>query len=70
MRSIIEKYSLTPGVGVVVFDPVPCRQEPWAMPCSPAERRVKCHQTRYSDPKPSTVHQTGASPHKSLGRLK
>src|SRR5262249_506197 len=26
-------------------------------------RRVKCHQTRYSDPKPSTVHQTGASPY-------
>ena len=25
-------------------------------------RRVKCSQTRYSDPKPSTVHQTGASP--------
>jgi len=24
-------------------------------------RRVKCSQTRYSDPKPSTVHQTGAS---------
>src|SRR5262249_8028362 len=24
--------------------------------------RAKCRQTRYPDPKPSTVHQTGASP--------
>jgi hypothetical protein len=28
----------------------------------PPSRRVKCHQTRYPDPKPSTVHQTWASP--------
>jgi hypothetical protein len=26
------------------------------------DRRAKCRQTRYPDPKPSTVHQTGASP--------
>src|SRR5262249_10590578 len=25
-------------------------------------RRAKCRQTRYPDPKPSTVHQSGASP--------
>jgi hypothetical protein len=25
-------------------------------------RRAKCRQTRYPDPKPSTVHETGASP--------
>jgi hypothetical protein len=29
---------------------------------TPRSRRVKYHQTRYPDPKPSTVHQIGASP--------
>ena len=32
----------------------------------PPSRRVKCSQTRYSDPKLSTVHQTGASPKPSF----
>ena len=31
-------------------------------------RRIKCHQTRYPDPKPSTVHQTGAIPGCLLNR--
>jgi hypothetical protein len=26
-------------------------------------RRAKCRQTRYPEPKPSTLHETGASPH-------
>jgi hypothetical protein len=32
------------------------------------DRRAKCRQTRYPDPKPSTVHQTGASPKSPWGR--
>src|SRR5215475_8949015 len=27
-----------------------------------SNRRAKCRQTRYPDPKPATVHETGASP--------
>src|SRR5271165_5544147 len=30
------------------------------------DRRAKCRQTRYPDPKLSTVHETGASPHVDL----
>jgi hypothetical protein len=32
-----------------------------------AQRRTKCRQIRYPDPKPSTVHQTGASPYYTEG---
>src|SRR5262249_54724791 len=31
-----------------------------------SNRRAKCRQTRYPDPKPATVHETGASPESSL----
>jgi hypothetical protein len=30
-------------------------------------RRAKCRQTRYPDPKPATLHETGASPHGWFG---
>jgi hypothetical protein len=36
-----------------------------------SNRRAKCPQTRYPDPKPATLHETGASPRllKSLARV-
>ena len=30
-------------------------------------RRAKCAQTRYPDPKPATLHETGASPNYGFG---
>jgi hypothetical protein len=35
----------------------------------PPNRRAKCRQTRYPDPKPATLHETGASPGPSLRLL-